>query len=121
MWAIGARYGHILEVGEGRSRVGFGVETEYYRGTDVKLGELHFPVRNAPAPDIVHDHFPGFVEHPVNDPVFPATRIRYSDSAPASLIASCGSGFAKKIFHVLKNIREQVFWDFPAIFLHAVL
>jgi hypothetical protein len=28
------------------------------------------------------------------------------DSAPASLIASCGSGFAKKIFHMLKNIGK---------------
>lgn len=32
-------------------------------------GKLQSPVRNIPVPDIIHDHFMGFVKHLVNNPV----------------------------------------------------
>lgn len=32
---------------------------------------LHTPVCHTPVPDIIHNHFTGFVQHPVDYPVLP--------------------------------------------------
>ena len=42
---------------------------------------LHSSVCNAPVPDVLHDHFTGFVKHPVKIRYSP-TLIRYSDLDP---------------------------------------
>ena len=54
---------------------------------------LHSSVCNAPVPDVLHDHFTGFVKHPVNNPVL-SDLIRYSDLDPAIFRVSWGRGFA---------------------------
>ena len=60
----------IFGAGEGRSlgRMLGLKQGISFPGTDVKPGELHAPVCHTPVPDMVHDHVPGFVQHPVNDP-----------------------------------------------------
>ena len=71
--AIRGRIGRILGVRERGSKVGLGGRNKVFspRGTDVKPGELHASVCNAPVPDRGHDHFAGFMQHLINNPVLP--------------------------------------------------
>ena len=80
---------------------------------------LHAPVCHTPVPDKVHDHFPGFVQYLVNNPVIPDPDPvqRFGTSQFDRIVRE---RIVRKILDMLKNIREQVLWDFPAVFLHAV-
>lgn len=120
-WAIRGRIGRVLGGGEGviRSRI-LGLKRGILTpSTSANKGELHASVCHAPVPDIVHDHFAGFVQHLVIDPVL---------SHPDPVQQFCAGQFDRIVRERICSkdfLRAQKYsgaglWSFPAPFFHAV-